>query len=96
MVFSTEDFFLRLRDNSIKNINSSFCVMREIAVYTKTPIEISAKRMKSFNANFELGSKKVKLNKYTAIPMTPDMKNSLMVDDNIFRPPINPILLLSK
>ena len=28
--------------------------------------------------------------------MTPDTKNSLITDDNIFRPPINPIRFLSK
>ena len=28
--------------------------------------------------------------------MAPDTKNSLITDDNIFRPPINPIRFLSK
>jgi len=58
--------------------------MRERIAYTKTPIAISAERIRSFNTNLELGSKKVSLKKYTAIPITPDTKNSLITDDNIF------------
>ena len=91
-----KDFFLRLRVNSIRNENSSFWIMRERTAYIKTPIAISTESIRSFNIDWALGSKNVALKAYTAIPITPDTKNSLITDDNIFRPPINPTRFLSK